>query len=72
MDIVEQLKVERKKRCGDILAYLSIKGEKKINKIKIKDLIDDDEAARSRIDYIGDIYQDENEIDQPNYPITWL
>jgi hypothetical protein len=38
MNLVEELRIERKKRCADILGFLTIKGEKKINKIKIKDL----------------------------------
>jgi hypothetical protein len=71
--IVNQLRIERKKRCQDILHYLTIIGEKKINKVKIKDLFDQDEdPTKSRIDYVGDIYQDEDEVEQPNYLVTWL
>lgn len=68
MTIVEELKIERKKRCLDILNIMNIRGEKKVLKIKIKDLLEHDE----RIDYISDLNIDEKQAETSNFLLTWL
>lgn len=68
MTIVEELKFERKKRCLDILNIMNIRGEKKVLKIKIKELLEHDD----RIDYISDLNIDEKQTEQSSCLITWL
>lgn len=68
MRIVEELERQRRTRCVEILNIMNLRGEKKILKVKVKELLEHDD----KIDCVSDIHVDESPKEQPNYLITWL